>query len=362
LNLAEGGEFIADQSEAGGSGSSQSEGLWNFLPIQEHLDIPGVVAAARVGDYPADLSLSGHRTSGQLMGIDRVDFSQVAFFREDFASESLNGLLNRLASRPDALLVDQQTWINFGLNTGDTLTLQVDMQGQAVDLTFTVVGVFTRFPAWSPESDGALFVAQLDEIFESAGTIQPYNVWLRTLPEAETYEIVSAINQMGVTVITVQDAQTQWQQAAQEPGRQGVLGMLSVGFLAAAGLTLILVLLYILFSFRERTIQLGVLRAIGMKIRQMRQILAWELAFLIILSLLVGTVVGLIAVRLYVPYLPVQSGAGVDALPHISQVSWPAVGQIALLFIAGLGVGILLLFAAQRRMNLHQAIKLGETV
>jgi putative ABC transport system permease protein len=121
-------------------------------------------------------------------------------------------------------------------------------------------------------------------------------------------------------------------------------------------------LLYILFSFRERTIQLGVLRAIGMKIRQMRQILAWELAFLIILSLLVGTVVGLIAVRLYVPYLPVQSGAGVDALPHISQVSWPAVGQIALLFIAGLGVGILLLFAAQRRMNLHQAIKLGETV
>lgn len=138
--------------------------------------------------------------------------------------------------------------------------------------------------------------------------------------------------------------------------------MLSVGFLAAASLTTISVLLYVLFSFRERTIQLGVLRAIGMNAHQMRRALAAELAFLVGCSLLLGTALGALAVILYVPYLPVQSGAGVDALPHVSQVAWPAIGQIALLFACAFAMGIVLLVASLRRMNLYQAIKMGDTV
>jgi putative ABC transport system permease protein len=357
LNLAEGGEYITGQDE-----DDQDSGLWNFLPIEDHLTLPGVTAAARVGDYSVSLSGNGYKTSGRLLGIDRADFAQVAFFREDFANEPLISLLNRLAARPDAVLVDQQTWEDFGLNTGDSLTLKVDIQGETFEISSTVVGVFTRFPTWSPEDGEALFVANLDNIFESVGAIQPYDVWLETEQNADSSAIVTGINQMGVAVITVQDAQAQWQEAVQEPGRQGVLGMLSVGFLAAAGLAIVLVLLYILFSFRERAIQLGVLRAIGMTVRQMRQAMAGELTFLIVCSLLIGVGIGVLAVQLYVPYMPVQSGIGVDTLSHISQIAWLAIGQIALWFIAALGSGVALLIAAQRRMNLYQAIKLGETI
>ena len=357
LNLAEGGEYITGRDE-----EAEESGLWNFLPIEDHLALPGVAAATRVGDYAASLSSSGYKTNGRLMGIDRADFAQVAFFREDFANEPLMGVLNRLAARPDAVLVDRQTWENFALNTGEALPLKVDIQGETFEIPLTVVGVFTRFPTWSPEDGGALFVANLDKIFESVGTIQPYDVWLQTQPEADTSAIVTGINEMGVAVITTQDARGQWEAAIREPGRQGVLGMLSVGFLSAAGLAVILVLLYILFSFRERAIQLGVLRAIGMTVRQMRQAMVGELALLIVCSLVIGTGSGVLAVQLYVPYLPVQSGIGVDALPHISQIAWSAIGQISIWFIAALGVGIALLFAAQRRMNLYQAIKLGESI
>lgn len=362
LNLAEGGEFIPDQPAGAQNASAEISGVWNFLPVQDHLQLPGVLAAARMGQYSASLSSSGRSASGQVFGIDRADFSQVAFFRDDFAAEPLNGLLNRLAASPDAVLVDQQTWERFSLHTGDTITLRIDLNGQLVNLSCTVVGVFTRFPTWSVERDGALFVTHLDRVFEAAGAYQPYAVWLRTTPDANTQEIINGINQMGVAVITAQDARAQWRQAVQAPGRQGVLGMLSVGFLAATSLTTISVLLYVLFSFRERTIQLGVLRAIGMNVPQMRRALVVELAFLVGSSLLLGTALGAFAVMLYVPYLPVQSGAGVDALPHVSQVAWQAIGQIALLFGVAFGVGIALLIASLRRMNLYQAIKMGETV
>lgn len=357
LNLTEGGEYITGQDK-----DNQENGLWNFLPIEDHLTLPGVAAATRVGDYTVSLSSSGYKTSGQILGIDRADFAQVAFFRDDFANEPLIGLLNRLAARPDAVLVDQQTWEGFGMNIGDTLPLKIDLDGETYELSLTVVGVFNRFPTLSPEDGEALFVTNLDNIFESVGAIQPYKVWLQTLPDADTSEIVTSINEIGVTVITVQDARNQWQQAVQEPGRQGVLGMLSVGFLSAAGLAVTLILLYILFSFQERTIQLGVLRAIGMTVRQMRLAMVGELALLIVCSLLIGVGIGLLAVQLYVPYLPVQSGIGVDSLPHVSLIAWSAIGKIALWFIAALGAGIALLFKAQRRMNLYQAIKLGETI
>jgi putative ABC transport system permease protein len=362
LNLAEGGEYIPDAAGGATVGAAQESGLWNFLPVQDHLHLPGVVAAARVGQYDASLTSGGHSANGQVFGVDRADFAQAAFFRDDFAAEPLNGLLNRLAASPDAVLVDQQTWERFSLHTGDPLALQVTVNGQPFQFSGVAVGVFTRFPTWSPERDGALFVANLDWIFESAGALQPYAVWLRTTPHADPQQIVAGINQMGVAVVTVQDARAQQRQTLQTPGRQGVLGMLSVGFLASAALSTISVVLYVLFSFRERAIQLGVLRAIGMNARQMRRVLAAELAVLVVGGLALGVALGGWVALLYIPYLPVQSGAGVDTLPHISQVAWGAVVQIALLFGGAFGGGVVLLTAALRRMNFYQAIKMGESV
>lgn len=362
LNLSEGGEFVPDASTGQNNTVTTDSGLWNFIPVSDHLRLPGVQAAARVGSYSASLASAGRNATGQIMGIDLADFSQVAFFRDDFAAESLNGLLNRLASSPDALLVDQGTWQRFGLNTGDMLELQIESDSQTIPISFTVVGVFTRFPTWKADEDGSLFVANLDTIFESLGGLQPYNVWLRTSPKANTAEIIADINQIGVTVVSAQDTRAQIAQAFQMPGRQGVLGMLSVGFLAASALTLVGVFLYTLFSFRERFIQLGVLRAIGLSVYQMRTGLAAELAFLVLCGTLIGTGAGVLAVHLFVPYLPVSSGAGVDTLPNISQVAWGALEWIYLLFGLALLAGIAALIVTLRRMSIFQAVKLGETV
>ena len=60
--------------------------------------------------------------------------------------------------------------------------------------------------------------------------------------------------------------------------------MLSVGFLAAALLTVLGFFLYALFSFRRRFIEMGVLRAVGLSAGQMTVFLASELAFLIVVG------------------------------------------------------------------------------
>jgi putative ABC transport system permease protein len=204
LNLAEGGEYTGGSTSAmgsafqtqGGVSSSSEEAVWNFLPVSDHLSLPGVLAAARVGRYEAELQAGGRWTGGKLIGVDRVDFPAVAFFRPDFSAEGLVGLMNRLASDPAALLVDRLTWERFNLSTGDPVELRVDVGGASRTAQFKIAGLLDYFPGQYMEQ-GPFFLANLEFLFEAWGGLQPYDVWLRTAPGADTSAIITGINNLG---------------------------------------------------------------------------------------------------------------------------------------------------------------------
>jgi hypothetical protein len=115
------------------------------LPSSDHPPL-GVLSATRVGMYAASFQSGNRSANGNLMGIDRASFGQTAFFRSDYVTGSLNGLLNCLASTPNAVLVDQTTWERFNLEVGSTLDILVTINQSVFQTSFTVAGVFGRFP------------------------------------------------------------------------------------------------------------------------------------------------------------------------------------------------------------------------
>ncbi len=174
--------------------------------------------------------------------------------------------------------------------------------------------------------------------------------------------IVEDLRATGLYVVSWDAPRQKIAEEQRRPERQGLFGVLSIGFAAAALLTVLGFLLYAFFSFRRRTIELGILRAIGLSAGQMTAFLGWELVFLIGTGLVIGTAMGAWISRLFIPYL--QVGAGTDARvpPFLVEIAWPAVfriyGLFGLLFLVALVVlGVLLL-----RLKIYQAIKLGETV
>jgi putative ABC transport system permease protein len=146
-----------------------------------------------------------------------------------------------------------------------------------------------------------------------------------------------------------------------QPQRQGLFGLLSVGFVAAAILTVLGFLLYALFSFRRRFIELGILRAIGLSTSQMTVLLAAELAFLILVGMAAGTGLGVWVSSWFIPYLQVGAEAASRVPPFEVQIAWFAIFRIYILF------GLLFLGALSGltallvRMKIFQAVKLGET-
>jgi putative ABC transport system permease protein len=334
--------------------------------VIEFLDVPGVQEATRVGRYRATTRLSGGTQrgtqQGTLLGVDRHSLSEVAYWRHDLAGHDLVTLMNALAVYPDGVLVPRTFMAQHGLAVGDVFRASVHAYSQRTDVDLRIVGAFDLFPTWYPDSgEGPLFVGNLDHFFEQASGRFPYRVWLSTDPKVDHERVAESVRTMKLGLPDRDPAPLRVNEVQRRPERQGLFGLLSVGFLAAATFTVLGFLLYALFSFRRRFIEFGILRAIGMSARQMTAFLTWELALLLLAGLAVGTGLGVGTSKMFVPYLLLDPRPTAHVPPYVVQIAWSSIFRIQALFVLLFAVSLGGLSALLKRMKVFEAIKLGET-
>ncbi|MCB0063938.1 MAG: FtsX-like permease family protein, partial [Caldilineaceae bacterium] len=334
---------------------------WVFLPVSEHLRVPSILGATRVGDFGASVQVQGSWKESTFYGIDRVDFPKAAYWRRDFAPASLGALMNALAVAPDGVLMQREFMQENSIRVGDAIQVRVSAYSQRADMSMKVVGELDYFPTWY-EDDPPLLVGNLDYLFEQIGGEMPYDVWVRTVPNANFDQMIVDLRALDFSILDWQSSTIRIATEQEKPERQGLFGVLSVGFLAAALLTVLGFLLYALFSFRRRFIELGTLRAMGLSPFQMTTFLAWELAFLILLGLLAGTFLGALISEVFIPYLQVGANAQATTPPFHVEIAWEAIMRIYALFGTLFVVALSVLAVSLLRMRIFQAIKLGETV
>jgi putative ABC transport system permease protein len=349
-------------SPSGTAPSSQQGSRWFFLPVSEYLKLPGVEGAARLGKYTVNVSPGTGTEESLLFGVDRLDFRHVAYWRSDFASSSLGTLMNRLAVDPAGVLVSRNLMQKYGLRVGDPLKVILYADEVRRELTMNVVGDFDLFPTWYPSGNKQfLLVGNLDNIYEQAGSQLPYDVWLKTDLNLNQNTMAETADSIGLSYIGLQESPSKIYTVQQRPERQGLFGVLSVGFAASALLTVLGFFLYALFSFRRRFIELGILRAVGLTARDMISSLACELASLLLIGLVVGTGLGIFVSQLFIPYLQIGTEAVEQVPSYLVVIAWPEIFRnyalLGILFVTALSVlGVLLM-----RMKIFQAVKLGET-
>lgn len=359
---AAGGSESGAASTTGGATAAAAEGPnWVFIPVSEHLKVPEILGAARVGEFGASVQVQGSWTESMFIGIDRIDFPKATYWRRDFAPASLGALMNALAVSPDGVLMRRDFMRENSIRVGDAIQVRVSNYGQRADMAMKVAGEYDYFPTWY-EDDPPLLIGNLDYLFEQVGGEMPYDVWIKTVPAINYDKMISDLRALDFVVLDWQSATLRIANEQRRPERQGLFGVLSVGFLAAALLTVLGFLLYALFSFRRRFIELGTLRAMGLSPVQMTTFLAWELAFLIILGLLAGTAVGSLISQVFIPYLQVGADVTAKTPPFTVEIAWPAIMRIYALFGLLFLVALSTLAGLLLRMKIFQAIKLGETV
>jgi putative ABC transport system permease protein len=331
-----------------------------LVPVSEQAKVPGVLDVTRVGNYKVSVQLGTGPVNARLMGVDRVDFPRVAFFRRDFAAQPLVGLMNDLARNNSAVLVPVDFAQKLGLQTGDYLPIQITTFTGQKNVDLVVMGTYTYFPTTYPKQPPTL-VANLDYIFSSTGEISPHEVWFTTDQTTKTAAIVDGLTKMGIPVATVTDERERLAVPLARPERIGLFGMLSAGFLVSAGLTALGFGLYSIASLRRRTIELGVLRAIGLSARQMIALLLTEQTLIVISGALIGLAVGTAASVAFVPFFRVGATEQSITPPFQVILGWTDVALILLAFAGVLLLTSLGIIYRLSRLRIFEAVKLGET-
>jgi putative ABC transport system permease protein len=354
-------EGVGIQELASANADDEVLQVWAILPVHDHVQAEGVDAVARVGTFPARVRAGGTMFEGRLYGIDRMDFANVGYFREDFAQQSLGALMNALAVKRDGVIVSEEVLAGSGLQIGDVIPLGgLDPTGSATS-PFTIVGTVRYFPTAYP-SRGSVFIANLDYIFERLGGEVPYDVWSSLAPEADTTQVLADLDEIGYRILAYEDTRAAIAEAQRNPDRTGLFGFLSVGFLITIGLSMLAQIIYALLSFRRRFILFGMVRAIGLSKAQLALSLSSELALMTIVGIGLGLYVGLVASQVFIPFL--QMGYSETALvpPFMVTIAWDDVAKaVAAMLVTSLATtaGVI---AFLSRIRVFEALKMGEAL
>jgi putative ABC transport system permease protein len=333
---------------------------YTFVPVREHLRIPNVRSAARMGEYAAQPQVRNPAEKSALIGVDRVDFQETAYFREDFATQPLGALMNTLASEPGALLVQRDFLGRNSIRIGEPVVLNVSAIGlPSRPISFTVAGTFDTFPHPQPEERRDLFVGNLDYIFETLGTAVQYDVLLSVTPEADLNKVVDQAGSLGFLVINGNDTRVAIREAQVQPERRGLFGLLSAGFIAASMLTIVGFVLSAIITFRSRRIQLGMLRTVGLSAWQMGFFIALEQVLLIGLGALAGSLLGVFVSQLFIPFMQVGGALANTIPPFVVRIAWRDLLFIYASLAVALVVALAIMLVSLRRLKAFEAIKLG---
>ena len=330
-------------------------------PYHPYTQLPGIEHTTRVlRQARAQVSLPGNRRAmSALMAITPEEFGRVAWFRSDLLPVHWNHYLNRMAADPKAMLLSSSLAEEFELGLGDTILVTWSSQ-DVID--GVVVGFVDHWPTFLPvdeRSTPRLVVANFPYVRAKMAT-EPYEIWAKRAPRSSTAEIYQAIEDQELDIESMTDATQQVVAEKNDPLLQGTNGVLTLGFSVAMLISIVGFVMYWVLTLRSRTLQFGVLRAIGMSSRRVLAMLVVEQILITGSAIIAGMVIGRVAALLFVPLLQVIYAAA-DQVPAFRVASERGdFLRIYAVAAALLVLGGVLFRALLARLDIQQALKLGE--
>ncbi len=302
----------------------------------------------------------------QLMGIQTKSFGETAWFNPDLLPAHWYHYLNAISQNASAILVSSNFRDILGYQLGDSLTYRTvtgaNVQG-------TIYGFVDYWPTYQPTATGTsedgsqvtlnqyLVVANLQKL-QSVDGILPYQVWLRV--DGSTQPVYDFIGDKQIKLISFSDRQSDLIDMKNEPIIQGTNGILTVGFIVVLLLCGVGFLIYWIISIQSRALQFGIFRAMGMTMRELMTMLTGEQLFITLPALLMGTGIGLLASRLYIPLIQIAYQTSQSPLPsQVESAGWD-IGKMFIVVAIVVGICMAVLGWLISRIRISQALKLGE--
>lgn len=350
------------------NGATPEKVIYTEPDFGKYMSMENVTQATKVlVDDEAVISESGgliHNVT--LMGIHTKQFGQVAWMKDGLSDRHWYHSLNTLAAAPDAVLVSSNLKTVYGYKLGDTIRYT---SGGTNTAQGTICGFVDYWPGYASvnrskgadglytQTDHFLVIAHLSQLQNLWG-VTPYQVWLQTDGSSDAFYDYAAEHNLHME--SVRDVHRELAALKSDPVLQSTNGILTIGFILVLLLCAVGFLIYWILSIRQRTLQFGIFRAMGMSGREVIFMLLIEQFLISVTSIGAGILVGWLAARLYVPLVQASYAGADKVLPM--QIVGSASDYVRLGCVVGAIViaCIVILSVLISRIRITQALKLGE--
>mgnify|MGYP004573902203 FL=1 len=354
-------------------------------------------------DERVDISAgSGSVSDAYLMAINTKEFGETAKLQSD-KNDDINdahwfNYLNELAKEPDGVIISSNLAKALGLKVGDSLNYSRYVPEAVGDDQIyasenaKVCAIVKGFPGYErytyetdadknvTEQEKYLIVANYATVVEKFG-MTPYSVWMNLSKGKTVDDIVGYLGgenseNSDSTADNLTDTQsekvqseiyrniTSAQQLIDENKNSATVqitnGMFTLSFILSLIVCSVGFLLYWVMTLKQRELQFGIYRAMGMRMREVKAMLLNEQIFLSFLPLLAGAGIGIAATAMFVRlisiiYLPQKHNIGVNVYIYPSDM----LELTGVLFVA-VAVCYVVISRLLKSMKIAQALRLGE--
>jgi putative ABC transport system permease protein len=333
-------------------------------PFIPYTQLRGVESVTKVFVKRNALTTVGKKTAGNtyVMGIESHEFGKTAWFRNSLLPHHIYDYLNVLAADPTAFLVSTSFKEKYDAKLGDIIYVK---WGENDFLQGVIYAFVDYWPSFNPHFKGNtsqtqdLIVANLAYI-QAKMRMEPYEIWMKTDPEVTSKEIYEEIEEKKLGVLEIKDSKQMVIQRKNDPMLQGTNGALTMGFIVTMIVCTLGFLIYWILSIEKRTLQFGILRAMGLTIRKVIGIIACEQIIISGTAIIVGILAGGITSDLFIPLLQIVYGSAEQVPPFKVMAYRGDYIKLYMIILAMLLLGFAVLGRLIASIRINQAIKLGE--
>jgi putative ABC transport system permease protein len=256
-----------------------------------------------------------------------------------------------LASRPDGILVSQETITDYSVRRGDMLRLRVLDRRTATFrvVPFRVVGVVQEFPSAPRDS---FMVANLAYLEAAGHGLGPNVVFAKAagdpVPVARRVAATTARDGTRVSDIRHQRTRTVSSITAVSLGAVGRIETAFVIALAACAMTL-----FVALALAERRVEFATMAALGASPQAVAAFIWTETALVLGAATLLAAGLGWLLARMLVTMLT----HAFDPPPDALTIPWSAIGELAAGATLAAGLAVAVAYRAVRRLEIGSLLR-----
>ncbi len=336
-----------------------TEKVYKEPDFSKYKELTGVESAAKVL-YDDNAKLYGGGKNGETvkaMAVEPIPFAKTAWFRDDLLPIQWQNYCNALNRYSEGVIISSSLAEANKLKLGDEINIAINAQDR---LPVTVIAIVDYWPGINPNSKPNHFCIVNYSYIAANSELKPYSVWLKLADNAKSETLYTEIKDKRIPIESFRDSAQMLISEKNDPSLQGLNGGLTLGFIITMIMSVIGYLIYWILSIKGRTLQFGILRAMGMSLKEIIAMLGYEQILVSLSSVAMAFVIGGITSDIYVPLFQNMYSVERQIPPFIVSASAGDYIKIYVLIAIMLIGGFLVLGNIIKKININKALKLGE--